>query len=684
MNYIMMDAMNETMPIKRRLTLLSRATEELARLESKDAIFDCLARTLMELEPGVIVVLSDVVGKKITIRSLQGVGDRMRKVMELLGQDPVGMTFDLMFFDEPGYSEGEVLVTIERGLHEVSSGKFPKAPARAVEKLLGYSKMFSGALNWGGEMRGNVTVALRGQEELASPDVVRVLLRMASSALDRLLVVEGLRRSEQTTRALIDGFSDLAFMTDAEGRILVANEALAAVFGKSVDEMVGTRIFDYLPEKLAASRRERHAEAIRTGKVVRFEDRTGGRIFENTTYPIFDEEGRPSRFAIFAREVTEQRRMEQELLRAQKVESMGVLAGGIAHDFNNLLSAILGNISLARMSLEGQEDVLELLEESEAACHRASGLTRQLLTFSSGGEPITKRTSIENLVRESAGFALRGSNVKVEFDVDEELWSVQVDRGQIGQAVSNLVINADQAMPRGGVLRIEIRNRLLEEPNELGMPPGGYVDVAIRDQGTGISRENLPLVFDPYFTTKQRGSGLGLSSAYSIVKRHGGVLTVESDEGQGATFHIYLRASRDAPERPSMEPGLVHTGSGRILVMDDEEAIRKVTGRMLEALGYEPAFACDGEEALAAYATALEQGSRFDVVIMDLTIPGGMGGKEAVRKLLDLDPEARAIVSSGYSNDTVMAEHRKHGFRGVVTKPVRMDTLSEAIERILR
>jgi CheY-like chemotaxis protein len=249
--------------------------------------------------------------------------------------------------------------------------------------------------------------------------------------------------------------------------------------------------------------------------------------------------------------------------------------------------------------------------------------------------------------------------------------------------VSNLVINADQAMPRGGVLRIAIRNKLFEEPNELGMPPGGYVEVAIEDQGTGISPENLPLVFDPYFTTKQRGSGLGLSSAYSIVKRHGGVLTVESEEGKGATFHIYLRASREEPERPSIEPGRVLQGSGRVLVMDDEEAILTVTGRMLEKLGYEPAFARDGQEALAAYAEALEQDRRFDAVIMDLTIPGGLGGKEAIAKLLELDPEARAIVSSGYSNDPVMADHRKHGFRGVVAKPVRMDALSDAIRDAL-
>ena len=675
--------MNERMPIAERLSLLSRATEELARQESRDGVYDCLARALMELEPDTIIVVSDVVGNDITIRALHGVGDKLRKVMDILGQNPVGMTFDLLFFDEPGYTEGEVLVKLEGGLYEVARGKFPKPAARAAEKLLGYSVMFSGALNWGGEMRGNVTLALRHHDELGSPDVIRVLLRMASAALDRLDVVEGLRRSEETTRALIDGFSDMAFMTDAEGIIIVCNEALAGVFGKSVDEMVGTRIFDYLPRKLAASRRERHEEAIRSGQVVRFVDTAGSRVFENTTYPIFDAEGNPHRFAIFAREVTEQMKMEQELLRAQKVESMGVLAGGIAHDFNNLLSAILGNISLAKMSLEGQDEVIELLEEAEAACHRASGLTRQLLTFSRGGEPITKKTSIEQLVRESAGFALRGSNVRLEFEVDEEPWSVQVDRGQIGQAVSNLVINADQAMPRGGVLRISIRNLLLEEPNPMRMPPGGYVDVAIEDRGTGISEENLPLVFDPYFTTKQKGSGLGLSSAYSIVRRHGGVLTVESEEGVGATFHIYLRASREAPERPSMEPGQLVQGTGRVLVMDDEEAILSITGRMLEKLGYEPSFARDGEEALAAYAGAIEGGWRFDAVIMDLTVPGGMGGKEAVKKLLEVDPDARVIVSSGYSNDPVMADHRKHGFRGVMAKPVRIDVLSEILGEVL-
>jgi PAS domain S-box-containing protein len=513
-------------------------------------------------------------------------------------------------------------------------------------------------------------------------EVARVVI-VIHDLTQRLEAVEALRRSEETTRALLDGFRDVAFLTDAEGKIIVCNEALAATFGLSVDGLAGKRIFDILPAEIAEKRRRMHDDVIKRGssEVYRFEDTFRGRTFANAVYPILGDG--ENRYAIFVREVTEQRRMEQELLRAQKIESLGVLAGGIAHDFNNILSSIMGNISLARMSLEGQDEVLELLTESEVACQRASSLTRQLLTFSSGGEPITKRTSIEKLVRESAGFALRGSNVKVEFEVDDDLWSVQVDRGQISQAVSNLVINADQAMPRGGLLRIEIRNRLLEEPNALGMPPGGYVEVAIRDQGTGISLDNLPLVFDPYFTTKQKGSGLGLSSAYSIVKRHGGVLTVESAEGEGATFHIYLRASREEPERPSAEPGRIRKGRGRILVMDDEEPIRMVTGRMLEKLGYEPAHASDGTEALAMYSDALDGDRRFDAVIMDLTVPGGMGGKEAVHKLLELDPDARVIVSSGYSNDPVMAEYRKHGFRGVVTKPVRVDALSEALEEAL-
>ena len=399
--------------------------------------------------------------------------------------------------------------------------------------------------------------------------------------------------------------------------------------------------------------------------------------------PIRDAEGNFLGVRGSNTDITEQRRLEQELCKAYKLESLGVLAGGIAHDFNNLLTAIIGNLSMARSDAPGGA-MRRQLEAAEKAALRAQGLTKQLLTFAKGGAPIKAVASIADLVREAAEFLLHGAKTRHTMTSPPDLWAVEVDAAQMSQVVNNLILNADQAMPGGGTIAISLTNRHLDAGAGLPLPPGPYVEIRVADQGHGIAPDHLERIFDPYFSTKQTGSGLGLASSYSIIKRHGGHIAVESRPGEGAVFTVYLPAQPDqAVPESAGEPGQPLPGQGRVLVLDDEEMLRELALAVLERLGYEADCAEEGGQALSMYQAAQAAGRPYDVVIMDLTIPGGMGGQEAIKELLRLDPLARAIVSSGYAQDPVMANYRDYGFAAVLAKPYSVEALSRVLHDIL-
>jgi len=383
-------------------------------------------------------------------------------------------------------------------------------------------------------------------------------------------------------------------------------------------------------------------------------------------------------------DITERKKMEQELLKMQKLDSLGILAGGIAHDFNNVLTAILGNISLAKMRTGPDDKISKTLTDAEKGCFRAKELTQQLITFSKGGSPVKRTASLIDLIKDSTTFTLSGSKTKPEFYIPANLWPVEADEGQLSQVINNLVLNADQAMPEGGIIEIRGENIILREKEIPSLKKGSYVKITVKDYGIGIAKGNLQKIFDPYFTTKQKGSGLGLATAYSIIRNHDGYISVESEIGKGTTFSIYLPASeKEAAKKEDVKRDYM-TGSGRILIMDDEDIVRDVTGDILTMLGYEVDFAKDGKEAIELYKKAKESGKSFDVVIMDLTIPGGMGGKETVKKLLEIAPDVKAIVSSGYSSDPIMSEYKSYGFRGVVVKPYNTVELSRIVADVVK
>ena len=354
----------------------------------------------------------------------------------------------------------------------------------------------------------------------------------------------------------------------------------------------------------------------------------------------------------------------------------------ITEIMGNPSSPVTGRRWVEIYNASGEE--IELVQEAREAANRTRDLTHQLMTFARGGAPVKETASAEELIRETTKLSLRGSKTGPAYRFPDDLWSVDIDRGQIGQVVQNLVINADQAMPQGGTLEIAAENLELIEESRLPLGAGAYVKISFADQGIGIPQKVLPNIFDPYFTTKPAGHGLGLAISHSIITRHGGHISVHSEQGVGTTFSILLPASekqRTTEGMPAEKPS-APTG-GRILLMDDDEIIHQVVGRMLKTLGYDVEIAIHGDEALQAYRAALEIEKPYDVVIMDLTIPGGMGGEEAVEKLHAIDPGARVIVSSGYSNDPVMANYADYGFCGMLRKPAGLDDLLDAVQNAL-
>ncbi len=527
---------------------------------------------------------------------------------------------------------------------------------------------------------------LNYQGKLAAFGTVKDMTRRRQ--MEAALVAEK-ERLAVTLRSIGDG----VIATDAKGCVVLINKVAEDLTGWSQEESIGKsldKVFHIINEKTRRLCDNPARKVMETGRIVGLANDTvliardgTERIIADSGAPILDKKGKTIGIILVFRDVTAKRRLRQELVRADKLESVGILAGGIAHDFNNILTGILGNITLAKIQADPEGRIFERLDAAGKACSRATDLTLQLLTFSKGGKPIKKTVSIAGLVKESVSFALSGSNVSCKVSIPDNLWPVEADEGQINQVINNLLINADQSMPEGGVIEVHGENAMVKKKGGLALTEGKYVIISIKDHGIGIAKEHLSKIFDPYFTSKQKGSGLGLATAHSIIKRHHGDMTVESEAGVGTVFCIYLPVSDRKPEVKKKERGRAVKGNGKILLMDDEKMVLEASGEMLRHLGYEVEFAEDGDKAVELYRQAREAGHPFICVIMDLTVPGGMGGKKAIRKILEIDPGVKAIVSSGYSTDPVMADFRKYGFCGVVAKPYDIRQLEEALQQVL-
>ena len=530
---------------------------------------------------------------------------------------------------------------------------------------------------------------LRQSEELLR----RANAEMRTKIHEGQQVEDALAAEKERLAVTLRSIGDGVITTDIAGNIVLLNRAAENLTGWTVSHAVGrplSEVFQPLDETTREpldnpiERVLKADNAFGRGSPTVLVSRAGReRIVMTLGAPVHDHTDSIIGVVLVFRDITENRKLEAELHKASKLESLGLLAGGVAHDFNNVLTGIFGNISLAKMFAPPDSPVRERLEKAEHSCLRAKEMTGQLLTFARGGAPIRRVKSVPRLLKESCDNAVLGSNVRCEFWCAPDLQPVEVDQGQITQVFNNLLINAVQAMPEGGTIRVRAENVPAGTRAGLPSPGAGYVRISIQDDGPGIPPEHLSRIFDPFFTTKHKGRGLGLATAYSIVRKHDGLIEVESKRDQGATFHVYLPAPMQAVATETEEQNPPPTGQGRILVMDDEPDILNFSHDALKRLGYEAELARDGTEAIRRYREALEAGRPFSAIIMDLTIPGGIGGKEAIKDLLELDPQARAIVSSGYSNDPVMAEFSKYGFRGVVAKPYEIRELARVLREVI-
>ena len=495
---------------------------------------------------------------------------------------------------------------------------------------------------------------------------------------------ELLAESREKYRSLSEAAYEAIFISE-KGVCLEQNKRAEELFGYSNEEAVGR----FGSEWLVPEDRELAMKNMMAGYELPYE--VTGLRKDGSTFPALIR-GRMMNFKDRAvrvtsmSDITDRKEHEREQLKNEKLESLGVLAGGIAHDFNNILTGIMGNISFAQKFIDATHKSYKPLAEAEKASIRAGELAHQLLTFARGGEPVKKVASLKHLVNETISLVLRGSNVKGTVDIPDSIHAIKADEGQMSQVFNNIIINASQAMPGGGILSVSAENVTLAADNVLSLPPGSFIKLIFSDQGCGISPQDLKKIFDPYFTTKTTGNGLGLASVQSIIKRHGGHIGATSAAGSGADFIIHLPSIGETYTKHQTESASQTTGKytgGSILIMDDEEIIRDMTTEMLEYLGYTITTCEDGNEAIRLYKAAAASGAPFAAVIVDLTVPGGMGGKETAQQILAIDPEACLIVSSGYSNDPIVSDYSSYGFSGAVAKPYKIDEIEQLLRLVL-
>ncbi len=553
--------------------------------------------------------------------------------------------------------------------------------------------------------RGRATFPVEISLNEMVTDNQKFYVGMIRDVTERKRFEEELAAEKNSLAATLGSIGDGVITTDLDGNILMTNPACEKLTGWPDSEAVGCRlatVFSIVAEGPARRRPQLNgyrsiAEAILLATPERstLTARDGTkRVIEQVSAPIADGNGELSGVVLVFRDITQRLRDEAERRKAESLEQLGLLAGGIAHDFNNLLTAIIGNISLVTLLMPKDPQLNTRLDDAQNASHRARDLAQQLLTFARGGAPIKETASARKLIEDTVSFSLRGTQSRSEIKIAPRLWPAEFDTGQISQVIANLAVNADQAMPDGGTLHVSCDNfandlETLDAPDHL--PPGDYIRIEVRDEGVGIPEHYVKRIFDPYFTTKKKGNGLGLATTYSIVKNHGGLITVESEVNRGSTFTVYLPASSrevriealPTPADSKADRPAEIKGSGRVLIVDDEEAIRMLVDFTLTRLGYEVTQADTALNGIDFYRKGLNAGRRFDLVILDLTLPGGMGGKDALKALLEIDPTVNAIVSSGYATDDTLSRYQELGFRGVIPKPYEANVLGNTVHEMI-
>ncbi len=668
--------------MKTNLTRLVPAIERELRESAERQERSRTKRALMDLQAKFEVIFREYLDVMLVLDARDGgILHANEAVSRVLGYEEsrlVGLSFDTLWPDDVQTAVAPLLQAVRRQGFGFYSGVFLRPDGTLLPMDLQASRA-----QWG------------------RTDAIIVTLRDVS---ERLRAEQRLAQEKEQLAVTLRSIGEAVITTDIQGRVALLNGVAEQLTGWSQSEAAGRQVADVL--KIFCGRAEnsctgRIKEVLVAGAPLELTRHVSLRSRDDRTYsvtltatPIRGYNGRTTGVVTIVRDITSEQKLEEELQKASKLESVALMAGGIAHDFNNILTAIMGHLSLARSNAARAPQALATIQQ---ACVYATDLTRQLLMFSKGSTPKRRVEAVAALVRENVEFALHGSNLRCDFRLSHDLWPAELDRGQINQVINNLVINAVQASTEAGVLEVSAVNvHASRERPVATLGPGKYVRVSIRDHGSGISPENLARIFDPYFTTKTAGSGLGLATVYAIIRKHDGLVQAESELGKGTVFHIYLPAFVARPPLTGIGAAGVGAASpdgadraarsekqGRILFMDDEVVLQELVGAMLEYLGYDVTCAADGEEAVRQFEAARREGRPYSAVILDLTVPGGMGGFEAQQRLQVLDPDVRTVVSSGYSNDPIIANYRGHGFSGAIAKPYQIAELSEVIQQVL-
>lgn len=631
-----------------QMTSLEESVEQLSQSQQQVSASQELLQSLMDNIPAGIVVRD----ADTRIRYLN---QEAKLLFGLDGMDPTGMAvaedpFEL--YDQSGrklepheWPISRVLETGEPIADQIVGGKGPNM----TELRWGLVNAFP--LNIGEDGDSVVVLAFTNITERVKAELL-------------------LNESETRARAILESVTEGIIAVDRLGLVTLFNPAAQRITGISESDALGRPLPGMFNTTSNEPNELEMGHSIQEGSIT---NQDGEEVTIELLTSDVQTDGHSVGTVYSFRDVSEQHKIEQERATMDKMTSIGVLAGGIAHDFNNLLTAIYGNVALAESSMDEPEKAADFLRRSSESIQLATNLTKQLLTFSTGSDPLRTSVDIERLVREAARFSLSGSSIVATYEIDENLKAVEVDAGQVQQAISNIVLNAKQAMQDVGTISISMKN-LSED----------LVEVVVSDEGPGMPQEMLNKIFDPYFTTKSAGTGLGLATTHSIIVKHGGNITVESAEGEGTTFRMTFpatTASFDTEDNEHGDPGTAK--SLNVLVMDDEEIVLNTIVRLLEHLGHQATETRDGTEAISAYARKMQEGQSFDLAIMDLTVAGGMGGTVAAAEILEIDPNAKLIVSSGYSSGAEMARFRELGFCARLEKPFRAADLEKTINEVV-
>ncbi len=643
-------------------------------------------------ESAIQIIISDITARKNAELKLIDISDKNKALLDsipdlMFVHDIDGKIID---FNSKGNT---VLLLPERDVINTDLSDLPLSN-ETIELVI---ENIREALRTGETQTVRYSFSLNSNEMYYEAKISRLndtqALSLVRDVTQTMELLEAVEKDREFLSVTLDSIGDAVIICDTNGNILLLNKVAEDLTGFYRSECEGSNleeVFKVVNNKTGNTIISPVRKVLDTGKIQGVQDssilisRTGRKYSISTNAaPIVTKDGNILGVVLVFRDETQKRRIEEEASKAQKLESIGILAGGIAHDFNNILTAINGNISLARL-IEDEEKKGKYLSHAEKAVEQAKKLSMQLLTFSKGGDPIRETVSIKEIIEDSAGFVLRGSKVKCNLTFQEDLKPASLDKGQFSQVIQNIVLNANQAMPDGGSIDIKASNAILSDSNDYALAGGDYVKIEIRDSGGGISQENLEKIFDPYFTTKTDGHGLGLAIVYSIIKKHHGLITFESIVGHGTIVTILLPSADKKFERIDEEPDTTPDGKGHILIMDDNDDVRAIIGSSLNYLGYTYSEADDGLAAIEIYKKTLNSSKRFDAVLMDLTVPGGMSGKEAVQEILKIDPNAQVIVISGYSRDPILANYSDYGFVGKLVKPFQMQEMKEVLNKVIK